>query len=204
MQKIIVTGAAGFIGYHLSQRLCAEGREVLGIDIVNDYYDVGLKEGRLSNLKDIPNFRFEKAALEDAETLMRLAKEFQPDAIVHLAAQAGVRYSLENPFAYERSNLGGHLSILEAARHNGVTHLVYASSSSVYGDRPIDGAGFREDDPTVWRLGFASFGFVVKSEEVGGHSHSLRRFGSGSGRPVRPVEQAAREQGLDRRSRRGP
>ncbi len=133
MQKIIVTGAAGFIGYHLSKRLCAEGREVLGIDIVNSYYDVGLKEGRLGNLKDIPNFRFEKAALEDSETMMRLAKEFQPDAIVHLAAQAGVRYSLENPKAYIDSNLVGFSNILEISRHLNIKHLVFASTSSVYG-----------------------------------------------------------------------
>jgi len=133
MQKIIVTGAAGFIGYHLSRRLCADGREVLGLDIVNDYYDVGLKEGRLANLKGLPNFRFEKVALEDAATLSRVAKEFQPDAIVNLAAQAGVRYSLENPRAYVGSNLVGFLNILEISRHLNVKHLVFASSSSVYG-----------------------------------------------------------------------
>lgn len=133
MQKIIVTGAAGFIGYHLVRRLCAEGREVLGLDIVNDYYDVSLKEGRLAGLKDLPNFRFEKVALEDAENLMRLAKEFQPDAIVNLAAQAGVRYSIDNPKAYIDSNLVGFLNILEVSRHLNVKHLIFASSSSVYG-----------------------------------------------------------------------
>jgi UDP-glucuronate 4-epimerase len=133
MQKIIVTGAAGFIGYHLARRLCGEGREVLGIDIVNDYYDVSLKEDRLANLKGLENFRFERAALEDKETLMRLARDFKPDAIVHMAAQAGVRYSLENPRAYVDSNLVGFLNILEISRHLNVKHLVFASSSSVYG-----------------------------------------------------------------------
>lgn len=133
MQKIIVTGAAGFIGYHLARRLCALGLDVLGLDVVNDYYDVSLKEGRLANLKDIPNFHFEKVALEDAETLNRLAREFRPDAIVHLAAQAGVRYSLENPKAYIDSNLVGFLNILELSRHLQIKHLVFASSSSVYG-----------------------------------------------------------------------
>lgn len=133
MQKIIVTGAAGFIGYHLARRLCAEGREVLGLDIVNDYYDVSLKEGRLNNLKDLPNFRFERAALEDKETLMRLAADFKPDAIVNLAAQAGVRYSIENPRAYIDSNIIGFLNILEVSRHLNVQHLIFASSSSVYG-----------------------------------------------------------------------
>ncbi|PZQ47427.1 MAG: capsular biosynthesis protein CpsI [Micavibrio aeruginosavorus] len=133
MQKILVTGAAGFIGYHLTRRLCAEGREVLGIDNLNDYYDVSLKDARLTQLKVFPNFRFEKAALEDSPRIARLVAEFKPDAIVNLAAQAGVRYSLENPQAYISSNLIGFTNILEAARHNSVKHLVFASSSSVYG-----------------------------------------------------------------------
>ena len=133
MQKILVTGAAGFIGYHLSQRLCADGREVLGIDNLNGYYDVSLKEDRLENLEKNENFRFERVDLEDGERLARLVAEFRPDAIVNLAAQAGVRYSLENPQAYVSSNLTGFTNILEAARNNAVKHLVFASSSSVYG-----------------------------------------------------------------------
>lgn len=132
MQKILVTGAAGFIGFHLTRRLCAEGREVLGIDNLNSYYDVSLKEARLSQLKSLPNFSFEKCDLEDSR-FAALAAEFKPDAIVNLAAQAGVRYSIENPQAYASSNVVGFLNVLEAARRNDVKHLVFASSSSVYG-----------------------------------------------------------------------
>ncbi len=133
MQKILVTGAAGFIGYHLVRRLCADGRDVLGADNLNDYYDVSLKEDRLNNLKNLSNFRFEKCGLEEGDKIGALVKSFKPDAIVHLAAQAGVRYSLENPQAYISSNLVGFTNILEAARHNNIKHLVFASSSSVYG-----------------------------------------------------------------------
>lgn len=133
MQKIIVTGAAGFVGFHLTRRLCAEGREVLGIDNLNAYYDVSLKDDRLAQLATLPNFRFVKASLEDNDTIAKLVAEFKPDAIVNLAAQAGVRYSIENPHAYISSNMVGFLNILEAARHNNVKHLVFASSSSVYG-----------------------------------------------------------------------
>ncbi len=133
MKKILVTGAAGFIGFHLTRRLCGAGKEVLGLDNVNAYYDVALKHGRLDNLTPLPNFRFEKADIQDAATIDRLVKEFQPDAVVNLAAQAGVRYSLENPKSYIDSNLSGFGNILEACRHHGVKHLVFASSSSVYG-----------------------------------------------------------------------
>lgn len=133
MQKILVTGAAGFIGYHLSQRLCADGREVLGIDNLNDYYDVSLKEARLVNLKSLPGFSFIKADLEDAGTISKAVADFKPDAVVNLAAQAGVRYSLQNPQAYVSSNVTGFMNVLEACRHNNVKHLVFASSSSVYG-----------------------------------------------------------------------
>ena len=146
---ILVTGAAGFIGMHTALRLLERGETVIGVDNFTPYYDPALKEARAERLAAYPNFRMVRADIADHETINALVRDSSVKRIVHLAAQAGVRYSLENPFAYERSNLGGHLSILEAARHNGVTHLVYASSSSVYGDRPIDGAGFREDDPTV-------------------------------------------------------
>ncbi len=133
MKKILVTGAAGFIGFHLSRRLCADGKAVLGIDNVSDYYDVALKYGRLDLLREADNFRFEKTDLQDAAALERLFSDFKPDAVVNLAAQAGVRYSLENPKSYIDSNVSGFCNILEACRHHGVKHLVFASSSSVYG-----------------------------------------------------------------------
>jgi UDP-glucuronate 4-epimerase len=133
MKKILVTGAAGFIGYHLTRRLCADGKQVLGIDNVSAYYDVALKYGRLDGLKDEKNFRFEKADLQDMAALSRLFDEFKPDAVVNLAAQAGVRYSLEDPKSYIDSNLSGFGNVLEACRHHDVKHLVFASSSSVYG-----------------------------------------------------------------------
>jgi UDP-glucuronate 4-epimerase len=146
---VVVTGAAGFIGMHTAERLLDRGETVVGIDVFNDYYDPALKEARAARLDGRDGFRMVRADIADHQNMRALVAECGADRIVHLAAQAGVRYSLENPFAYERSNLAGHLSILEAARHNGVKHLVYASSSSVYGDRPLDGQGFREDDPTV-------------------------------------------------------
>jgi UDP-glucuronate 4-epimerase len=146
---IIVTGAAGFIGMHTAERLLDRGETVIGVDVFNDYYDPALKEARAARLEGREGFRMVRADIADHEQMKALVADAGAERIVHLAAQAGVRYSIENPFAYERSNLAGHLSMLEAARHNGVKHLVYASSSSVYGDRPLEGAGFREDDPTV-------------------------------------------------------
>lgn len=146
---IIVTGAAGFIGMHTAERLLDRGETVIGVDVFNDYYDPALKEARAARLEAREGFRMVRADIADHEQMKALVADSGTERIVHLAAQAGVRYSIENPFAYERSNLAGHLSIMEAARHNGVKHLVYASSSSVYGDRPLEGAGFREDDPTV-------------------------------------------------------
>ena len=143
---IIVTGAAGFIGAALCARLLARGEDVLGVDSFNAYYDTGLKEARVAALAALPGFRLVRMDVAEAAAFQHLVQTSGADRIVHLAAQAGVRYSLENPFAYERSNLAGHLSVLEACRHTpAVRHLVYASSSSVYGDRPIE-RGFREDD----------------------------------------------------------
>ncbi len=143
---IIVTGAAGFIGSTLCERLLARGEDVLGVDIFNTYYDVGLKEARAERLARQPKFRLLRTDVAEPQAFLELVQASGADRIVHLAAQAGVRHSLENPFAYERANVRGHLSVMEACRHTpGVKHLVYASSSSVYGERPID-RGFREDD----------------------------------------------------------
>lgn len=144
---IIVTGAAGFVGMHVAERLLARGEEVVGVDVFNAYYEPALKEGRAARLAPQAGFRMVRADIADAQAMRALVAETGAKRVVHLAAQAGVRYSIENPFAYERSNLMGHLSMLEACRHAGVEHLVYASSSSVYGDRPTAGAGFREDEP---------------------------------------------------------
>jgi UDP-glucuronate 4-epimerase len=145
---VLVTGAAGFVGHATARRLLARGERVVGIDSVNAYYDPALKEARLATLADEPGFTFVRADIADPDAVAALMRQHGIRRVVHLAAQAGVRYSLENPFAYERSNLAGHLAVLEACRHTeGLEHLVYASSSSVYGDRPLDGAGFREDDP---------------------------------------------------------
>jgi UDP-glucuronate 4-epimerase len=131
--KVLVTGAAGFIGFHLSKRLILEGYQVTGIDNMNDYYDVNLKKDRLANLEKLEGFQFRKIDLSDKSSIDQLFKEGRFDYVVNLAAQAGVRYSLKNPYAYIDSNIYGFLNILEACRHSSVKHLVFASSSSVYG-----------------------------------------------------------------------
>ncbi|MEQ1614581.1 MAG: SDR family NAD(P)-dependent oxidoreductase, partial [Hyphomicrobiaceae bacterium] len=130
---IIVTGAAGFIGFHTAKALLARGEEVVGVDNLNAYYDVRLKQARLAQLERLPRFRFVRADFADRPAMKALFADVRPDRVVHLGAQAGVRYSIENPEAYIDSNLVGFLSILEGCRHHGVRHLVYASSSSVYG-----------------------------------------------------------------------
>jgi len=132
-KKILVTGAAGFIGYHLSKRLCLEGHQVVGIDNLNDYYDVNLKKARLKELEPVSGFRFDQIDLIDKLNIDKLFTEEQFNYVINLAAQAGVRYSIENPYAYIDSNISGFLNILEACRHFPVDHLIYASSSSVYG-----------------------------------------------------------------------
>lgn len=132
-KRFLVTGTAGFIGYHLAERLLERGDEVVGVDNLNDYYDVRLKKARLERLKRHSSHRFEKIDLVDGSALQRLFSEVRPQVVVNLAAQAGVRYSLTNPHAYVDSNLVGFVNVLEACRHTDVEHLVYASSSSVYG-----------------------------------------------------------------------
>ena len=131
--KVLVTGAAGFIGMHVVQRLCARGDDVVGIDSLNAYYDPSLKRARLAQLAPLQAFRFAQVDVADGAALSALFAAEAFDAVVHLAAQAGVRYSIENPQAYGQSNLAGFLNVLEACRHHPVRHLVYASSSSVYG-----------------------------------------------------------------------
>ena len=133
MAKILVTGAAGFIGYHTSERLLARGDEVVGLDNVNDYYDPTLKEARIARLSAKPGFRLFRIDLADRDGVARLFREERFDRVINLAAQAGVRYSITNPHAYIESNIVGFINILEGCRHTGVQHLTYASSSSVYG-----------------------------------------------------------------------
>ena len=145
--SVIVTGAAGFIGYHTAERLLERGETVVGVDEFNAYYDPALKEARAARLARHEGFRLVRMDVADAYAFAALVRDSRADRVVHLAAQAGVRWSIDHPFDYQRANLAGHLSVLEACRHApGLKHLVYASSSSVYGDRPLAGA-FREDEP---------------------------------------------------------
>lgn len=132
-ERILVTGDAGFIGFHFAGRLLDEGYEVVGVDNLNPYYDVSLKQARLERLRGREKFSHTSADISDQNAVAGLFREIKPDRVVNLAAQAGVRYSLTNPHAYLQSNLAGFLNILEGCRHSGVKHLVYASSSSVYG-----------------------------------------------------------------------
>jgi len=131
--KILVTGAAGFIGFHLAKKLCESDWNVIGLDNLNNYYDVKLKNDRLNILLPYSNFKFHKLDLVDRGSIKKIFEEQKFDYVVNLAAQAGVRYSLENPYAYVDSNISGFLNILEGCRHNPIKHLIYASSSSVYG-----------------------------------------------------------------------
>src|SRR5262249_17520494 len=130
---ILVTGAAGFIGFHLARRLLQQEQSVVGLDNVNDYYDVSLKQARLSELDKLPGFRYVRIDIAERDELDKLFAASKFDVVLHLAAQAGVRYSVVNPHAYIRSNIDGFANILESCRRNAVKHLIYASSSSVYG-----------------------------------------------------------------------
>jgi UDP-glucuronate 4-epimerase len=166
--RILVTGAAGFIGSHLSHRLLERGDEVLGYDNLNDYYDPTLKEARLARLTPHANFRFVRASLEDRPALEQAFADFTPQRVVNLAAQAGVRYSLTNPYAYVEANLVGFINVLEACRHNDVEHLVYASSSSVYGaNRKLP---FSTKDPVDHPVSL--YAATKKANELMAHTYS--------------------------------
>jgi UDP-glucuronate 4-epimerase len=131
--SVLLTGAAGFIGYHVAQRLLAAGERVIGLDNLSDYYDPALKQARLDRLTPHDAFRFERVDISDRTTMVEVFRRHRPARVVHLAAQAGVRYSIVNPLAYADANLVGFLNVLEGCRHQGVEHLVFASSSSIYG-----------------------------------------------------------------------
>ena len=164
----LITGAAGFIGYYLSQKLLEQGCKVIGIDNLNDYYDVDLKYKRLENLEPYDNFTFIKMDISDKEMVQKVFEEYKPKIIVNLAAQAGVRYSIENPDAYIQSNIIGFYNILEACRYNSVDHLVYASSSSVYGANkkvPFEETDFVDHPVSL----YAS---TKKSNELMAHTYS--------------------------------
>jgi len=166
--KILVTGTAGFIGFHLSKRLLEEGHTVVGLDNLNDYYDVQLKKDRLSQLESFNNFTFVLLDLADRQRMERLFSEHQFDRVVNLAAQAGVRYSLENPHAYVDSNVSGFLNILEGCRYSKVPHLIFASSSSVYGlnTRMPFSVHHNVDHP------ISIYGATKKSNELMAHAYS--------------------------------
>jgi len=166
--KILVTGAAGFIGFYLSQRLLDAGHQVIGLDNLNDYYEVSLKRSRLQQLHGLAGFRFVEAPLEDRAVMEALFSAEQFDVVVNLAAQAGVRYSLQNPHAYIDSNIVGFMNVLEGCRHNAVKHLVFASSSSVYGaNRTIPFSEHHSTDHPV-----SLYAATKKSNELMAHTYA--------------------------------
>lgn len=167
-KSYFITGAAGFIGYYLSKKLLEQGCTVIGFDNINDYYDVNLKHTRLNLLEPYENFSFIKGDLADKDLIMGTFEEYKPDIVVNLAAQAGVRYSIENPDVYIQSNIVGFFNILEACRHYPVDHLVYASSSSVYGSNkkvPFEETDFVDNPVSL----YAS---TKKSNELMAHTYS--------------------------------
>lgn len=165
---ILVTGTAGFIGFHVARRLLAEGETVVGLDVVNDYYDTRLKEARLAILKQEPGFTEARMDLADRVAVMDLLATHKPDRVINLAAQAGVRYSVENPFAYVDSNLVGFVNLLEGCKQHGVGHLVYASTSSVYGANAA--MPFHEGQVTAHQMSL--YAATKKANEVMAHSYA--------------------------------
>ena len=166
--KLLLTGAAGFIGFHLAKKLLENNYEVFGIDNLNDYYNPRLKKERLKILESYDSFKFEKIDISDKDEISNAFKKFEPTKVVNLAAQPGVRYSLVNPYAYMNSNLVGFLNILELCRHNDVEGLIYASSSSVYGDskeKPFS-TNDSADKP------ISLYGATKRANELMAHSYS--------------------------------
>jgi UDP-glucuronate 4-epimerase len=164
----LITGAAGFIGFYVSKKLLEQGCKVIGIDNINDYYDVKLKYERLEKLKPFENFTFIKGDISDKAMIMKTFEEYKPNIVVNLAAQAGVRYSIENPDVYIQSNIIGFFNILEACRYNPVEHLVYASSSSVYGSNkkvPFEESDFVDNPVSLYAA-------TKKSNELMAHTYS--------------------------------
>ncbi|MDT3737606.1 MAG: NAD-dependent epimerase [Denitratisoma sp.] len=166
--KVLITGAAGFIGMHVALRLLARGDEVVGIDNLNDYYDVRLKEARLAQLAGLPSFRFVRLDIADTAGVAALFAQERFDGVINLAAQAGVRYSLQNPHAYAQSNLVGFVNLLEGCRHGKVKHFVYASSSSVYGGNTK--MPFSEHDSVDHPVSL--YAATKKSNELMAHTYS--------------------------------
>lgn len=167
-QPYLITGVAGFVGFYLSKQLLEKGYQVIGIDNVNDYYDVNLKYARLAQLEPYKNFIFIKGDISDKEEVMNLFETYKPEVVVNLAAQAGVRYSIENPDVYMQSNVVGFFNILEACRHYPVEHLVYASSSSVYGSNkkvPFEETDFVDNPVSLYAA-------TKKSNELMAHTYS--------------------------------
>ncbi len=166
--KILLTGAAGFIGYHVAKQLLEQDYQVIGLDNINDYYDVNLKLSRLNNLNDHPNFIFERIDIADKDKFFAFVELYKPSVVIHLAAQAGVRYSIENPGAYIESNLVGFANVLEVARNFEIEHLIYASSSSVYGaNKKIP---FSESDSVDHPVSL--YAATKKSNELMAHTYS--------------------------------
>ncbi|MGH8387711.1 MAG: NAD-dependent epimerase/dehydratase family protein [Pseudomonas sp.] len=166
--KVLVTGVAGFIGFHTAKRLCSDGHDVIGIDNLNDYYSVELKQARLSQLAAFPNFQFQLLDVVDKQTLLGLFAEKEFEQVIHLAAQAGVRYSIDHPDTYGQSNLVGFLNVLEACRAHMPAHLIYASSSSVYGLN--DHLPYATTDPVDRPVSF--YAATKRANELMAHAYS--------------------------------